>query len=125
MRDVDQRGAGGLLDADKLVLHLAPHLEIERAERLVEQQHRRPLHERARERHALLLTAREFGDPAPLHPRKTDELERLPDPPFPLCPRHALHLQPVGDISLDAQMREQRIALEDGVRGSLVGLVAR
>jgi hypothetical protein len=55
--NVNQRGAGGLLDANKLVLHLAPHPEIERSQRLVEQQHRRPLHQRARERHALLLAA--------------------------------------------------------------------
>jgi len=77
MCDVNQRGAGGLLDANKLFLHLAPHLEIERSEWLVEQQYRRPLHERARERHALLLTTREFCDPAPFHSRKTNELERL------------------------------------------------
>ena len=58
--DVDQGGAGGLLDADELVLHLAPYLEVERPERLIEQQYSRALHERARERDALLLTARKF-----------------------------------------------------------------
>ena len=124
MGHVDQRRPRRPLDADKLVLHLAPHLEIERTERLVEQQHRRTLHQRPRQRHALLLTTRELGDPAPFHPRKADEIERLPDPPARARPRDALHFETVGDIALDPQMREQRIALEDGVGGSFIGLAA-
>ena len=49
------------LDRAQLVLHLLAQLQVERAERLVEQQHARPVHERARERHALALAARELA----------------------------------------------------------------
>src|SRR6476646_615237 len=34
--DVDERSTGGILDPDKLLLHLTPDLEIKRSERLVE-----------------------------------------------------------------------------------------
>ena len=46
--DVDESGADALLDRLELVLHLATELEVEGAERLVEEQHRRLDHERAR-----------------------------------------------------------------------------
>src|SRR5258706_15939306 len=45
--------------------------------------------------------------------------------PSPLRWPHPLHLQTIGHISLDAQVREQRVALEDGVCGSLIWLLAR
>src|SRR5205814_5262187 len=84
----------------------------------------RPLDERAGERHALLLTARELRDPAPFHAGKTNKRERLLYPPSPLCPRHPLQRQAVGDIALDAHVREERVALEDGVGGPLIWLAA-
>ena len=43
----------------QLDLHFLAHFEVERAQRLVEEQHLRLAHERARNRHALLLTARQ------------------------------------------------------------------
>ena len=48
------------MDALELDLHLLAQLQVERAERLVEQQHARLEHERTRERDALLLAAREL-----------------------------------------------------------------
>ena len=44
----------------QLELHLLSELQVERAERLVEEQHLRPVHERARERDPLLLAAGEL-----------------------------------------------------------------
>ena len=55
--DMDEGGADALLDRLQLVLHLPSQLQVERAERLVEQQHRRLDHQRARQRHALPLAA--------------------------------------------------------------------
>ena len=49
----------------QLELHLLAELQVERAERLVEQQHARPVDERARQRDPLLLTARELPRLAP------------------------------------------------------------
>ena len=57
VRDVQEGDAHLALDALQLDLHLLAQLEVERAQRLVEQQHRRPVHQRPRQRHALLLAA--------------------------------------------------------------------
>src|SRR5829696_7938037 len=58
VRDVDEGRPDLLLDALEFKLHLGPKLEIERAERFVEEEHLGPLDERARKRDALHLTAR-------------------------------------------------------------------
>ena len=60
MRDVDECRADVAVDLRELDLQPLPQLEVEGAERLVEQQHRRPLDERPRDRDALLLTAAEL-----------------------------------------------------------------
>jgi hypothetical protein len=57
VRDVEEGDPDLALDLFELDLHLAAQLEVERAERLVQQQHRGPVHQRAGERHALALTA--------------------------------------------------------------------
>ena len=60
MRDVDERDPDLVLDPLQLELHLLAELEVERAERLVEEQHARVVDERAAEGDALLLPAREL-----------------------------------------------------------------
>ena len=57
VRDVHEREADLGLDALELHLHLPAQLEVEGAERLVEQQHRRPVDDGAGQRDALLLAA--------------------------------------------------------------------
>ena len=64
MRHEDQGDAEPLLQLLQLELHLLAQLAVERAQRLVAQQHARLDHERAGERHALLLAARELAGPA-------------------------------------------------------------
>ena len=81
MRHVDEGDADLALDALQLDLELAPQLRVERAERLVEQQHRRREHERAREGDTLLLPAGELVRPPLTEVAQADELERLRDPP--------------------------------------------
>ena len=61
VRHVDERDADVALDALQLDLQLLAQLQVERAERLVEQQHGGAVDERARERDALLLAARELA----------------------------------------------------------------
>ena len=79
--DVDERDPRQLaLDALELELHLLAQLEVERAERLVEQQHPRAVDERAGERDALALAARELDRPARRRrPASRTMLERLVD----------------------------------------------
>ena len=60
VRDVDERDADLVLDALELGLHALAQLEVQRAERLVEQQHARAVDDRARERDALALAAGEL-----------------------------------------------------------------
>ena len=52
VRDVDERDADLVLDALQLELHLLAELHVERAERLVEQEHARAIDERAQARPA-------------------------------------------------------------------------
>ena len=61
VRDVDEGDADLALDALQLDLHLLAELEIERAERLVEQQHLGLVDQGAGQRDALPLAARELG----------------------------------------------------------------
>ena len=80
MRDVDERGADVAVDLRELDLQPLAQLQVERAERLVEQQHRRPVDERARDGDALLLAARELAGQPVAELLEPDEPERLLDP---------------------------------------------
>ena len=64
--DVDEGGAGALLDPLQLELHLAAQLQVEGAERLVEQQRGGAVDQRAGEGDALALAAGELGRAAVL-----------------------------------------------------------
>ena len=86
MRDVDERDPDRLLDVLELDLHLLAQLEIERAERLVQQQHAGPVDERARERDALPLAARELARLALRELAQAHERERLAGALAPLVP---------------------------------------
>ena len=76
VRHVDEREPDLLLDLLELDLHLLTELQVERAERLVEQQHLRPIHQRAGERHALPLPTGELGRLAAAEAAEADHLER-------------------------------------------------
>ena len=62
--DDDERDADLALNRLELDLHLLAQLEVERAERLVEQQHARPPDQGTGQRHALTLAARQLRGPA-------------------------------------------------------------
>ena len=110
----------------QLELHLLAELQVERAERLVEQQHARLVDERARERDALLLAARELPRLALAEPVEADELEDLARPARATSlPRTPSAAQAEGDVLEDRQVREERVALEDGVDVALVRRPAR
>ena len=79
VRDEHARHVHLVVQPAQPAAQLLAHLRVERAERLVEQQHLRLDRERARERDALALAARELvrvavGDPVELH-----ELQQLHD----------------------------------------------
>ena len=112
---VDERDPDLLLDRLELDLHLLAELEVERPERLVEEQDARSIDERACERDPLPLAARQLARLAPLvaleahHPQRVGdagEAFRLGDLPDD---------QPVGDVVTDRHVREERVVLEDRV----------
>ena len=56
MRHVDERDADLALDAEQLQLHLLAELQVERAERLIEQEYLWLVDDRPGQRDALALT---------------------------------------------------------------------
>ena len=119
VRDVDEGNVELLLEPAKLGPHPDPQERVERRERLVEQQDLRIGDERARERDALLLAARQLRRNALGvlgHGDELEELHRL------LAPRRlvdALHLEREGDVVDAGEMGEERIALEHHRRAAL------
>ena len=99
MRDVDERDADVVLDRLQLELHLLAELEVERAERLVEQQHLRLVHKRAGERDPLLLTTGELARLALAHPLQADDLQHRLDTPTQRLPAHGLRRSPKATFS--------------------------
>ena len=79
MRDVHERDADVLLDALELDLQLLAQAQVERAERLVEQQRPRAVDQRAGERHTLLLATGELRRLAASVAAELDHLQRFVD----------------------------------------------
>ena len=75
VRHVDHGDAELAMDALDLELHLLAQVLVERAERLVEQENVGIEDEAARERHALLLAARQLARVALRKCRQADEVE--------------------------------------------------
>ena len=109
---VDEGGADALLDRLQFILHLAPQLEIERAQRLVEQQHCGFHHQSAGQGHALPLAAGELMGLLLERMLEADQAQHLLRPGRPLRLRHTLHPEAEGNIAADAHMREQGVVLE-------------
>jgi hypothetical protein len=112
---VDERDSHLLLDRLELDLHVLAQLEVEGAQRLVEQQHPGPVDERAGERDPLPLTAGELGGPAALEALETDHPERLPDAGPALALRDLPDHEPVRDVVADVHVGKQRVVLEHRV----------
>ena len=79
VRHVDERDADLALELPQLELQVLAELGVERAERLVEQQHLRVEHQRPGQGDALLLAAGELRRTALGEIADADELERLAD----------------------------------------------
>ncbi|MGX1367088.1 hypothetical protein RKD19_002447 [Streptomyces canus] len=119
VRDVHEGDADLGLDALELQLHLAAQLEVEGAERLVEEEHLGGVDQGSRDRHTLLLATRELvrlltGLLPQLH-----ELQHVLD--LLLHRLDATPAQAEGDVLEDVEVREEGVGLEDGVHRPLVG----
>src|SRR5262249_52805883 len=120
MRDINEGYAYFALDARKLRLHLFAQLEVERAEGLVEQQDRGPIHQSACERHTLLLASGQLIRPPRPKISERDQCKRLPRTLLDVCRRRSRHAQPESHVLCNCHMRKQSVALEHGVDGATV-----
>ena len=121
MGHVDERDADLALDPLELELERLAQLQVERAERLVEQQHLGREHERPRERDALLLAAAELRRARRARARRARRARASrATRPRDLVAAHAPLAQPERDVLEHVEVREQRVVLEDGVDRSPV-----
>ncbi len=118
--DVDEGDADIALDRLQLGLHLLAQLQVEGAERLVEQQHLRPVDDRPRQRHPLPLATGELGRLAIAVAGQAHHLQRFVASAPALGFVHFGHFQPVGDVLGHGHVGEERVVLEDGVDGAFV-----
>ena len=99
MRDVDEGDPDVVLDHLQLELHLLAQLEVERAERLVQEQDARTVDERAGEGDTLLLAAGELPRFPPLRPGEPDDFQDLEHTAADLVARDATALSPNATFS--------------------------
>ncbi len=117
----DERDPDLLLDPFQLDLHLLAQLQVECAERLVEQEDGRPVDERPGERDPLGLPTRDLGRLAALEARQFDELEHVGDALLDLGVVDVGAAKTERDVLVDRQVREEGVVLEDRVDVPLVG----
>ena len=101
MGDVDKSGAEGRLQLLELDLHVLAQLEVECAQRLVEQQQRGLQHQAAGNRHALALPARQLVHALVLHARQADTLQHGADFFDDVSAPQAAPSQAIADVFAD------------------------
>ncbi len=92
-----------------------PQLQVEGAQRLVQEQDLGLVDDRAREGDALALAAGKLVRPPVPQARKSNHLERPLHALLAGSPRHALDAQAVADVLGHSHVREERVVLEHGV----------
>ena len=115
MGHIDERDAHLLLDTLQLVLHILPQPEIQRAQRLVQQQHLGAVHQRPGDGHPLLLSAGELVNAALFKALQADHLQHFRHPLLHLVLGHLGDAQAEGDVLKHVQMGKQGVFLEHGV----------
>jgi hypothetical protein len=119
--DVERGDAQPLLDVPDLLAQVDAHLGVERRQRLVEQQDGGLDSQRAGQRHALLLTARELVRVVVDARRQADELEQLRGTGAALVARDLAHAQPELDVLAGRHVGEQAVGLEHHAHVALAG----
>ena len=123
VRHVEERDVKLALEALELELHLLAQLEIERTQRLVEQQDLGSVDQGAGDSDALLLATGQLVGLAPLKAAELHQIEHFHHALANLVLGNLLHLEAVGDVVEDGHVRKQRVALEHGVHVALERLL--
>src|SRR5437762_6170704 len=124
--DEDDGLARALPELDQLLLHGLARLRVEGAEGLVHQQHLGIERQHARERHALLHSARQLGGIVVAEVAQVHHLQVLADGGVDLRARRALGLEAPGDVAGHGAPGEKRELLEHhaAVRAGAADLLA-
>jgi hypothetical protein len=112
VRHVDDGEAQALLQLAQLGAHLLAQLRVQVGQRLVHQADLGLRHQRAAQRHPLLLAARELRRLAIEQGGQAEQFGRLGQPLRHFGGRRLAHREAEGDVVGHAQVREQRIVLE-------------
>ena len=123
VRHVEERDVELTLEALELELHLLAQLEIERTQRLIEQQDLGTVDQGACDGDALLLAAGQLIGLAALKAAELHQIEHLHHALADLVFGDLLHLEAIGHVVEDRHVREQRVALEHGVDVTLKRLL--
>src|SRR5262245_31333517 len=120
VRDVNEGNAEATLQGMQFFLELLAQLEVQRAERLVQQQYLRLIDNGAGEGHALLLAAGDLRWNTIGQRRDFGHFHHAADARCDLSLGQAFHSQAECDVVINVQVREQRVRLKDGIDGATV-----
>ena len=120
MRHIHEGDADLALNPLQLHLHRLAQLEVERAQRLIQQQRAGVVDQRSGERHPLLLAARQLSRAPLTPPGQVHDLQHLAHPAGDLGLGDRLAAQPEGHVLEHVHVREQGIGLEHHVDVTLV-----
>ncbi len=112
MRHEQHRHLDAFLEQLHLQAHLLAQLDVEVAERFIEQQDVRLGHDRSRKRHALLLPAAQLRSRPIFQTAEPDEFENLGDPFPDLFARMFVCLQRESHVLCDRHVRPDRVRLK-------------
>ena len=120
MGNIYKGNAHLLLDTLQLVLHILAQTQIQCAQRLVQKQHLRPVHQGSGDGHPLLLAAGKLIHAPLFKALQTHDAQHFRDTLTDLRFRHLGNAQAESNVFKHVQMREQRILLEHRVDLPLV-----
>ena len=118
---IDERDAQRLLDPLQLVLHILAQAKIQSAQGFIQEQHLGSVDQCPGDGHPLLLTAGKAVDVPVFVALQADDLQHFLYPGVDFILGYLGHPKAEGDVVVHVQMREQGIALEDGIDLPLVG----
>ena len=118
---VDRGGPDLPVDAAQLPSHVGAQRRVQIGQRLVQEEHAGLADQGARQRHPLLLPARQIRGGALVQLLEPHQPERVPHAAADLGPRDAPDLEGVGDIAINAHVGPEGVALEDHAQSALVG----
>ena len=102
-------------------LHLLAQLQIQCAQRFIQQQHLGAIDQRPGQSHPLTLTTGEFGGLAGAITTESHQLQRLFAARHAIAAANALDLQAIGHVLRHTEVRKEGVILKHGIDVTQVG----